>query len=152
MAGKNKESSSITTAAIFGTYIIFANDTDFVREFVKAKPFDPAAMATRTLEKRMAALETPQTGGRQVIHLEQSWERPFEELKAGNPAVDDYSSVRLLKLILTGDTSNKFAKQYSLLPKFAEAKKFLAPHGGVSDADPNGVLSRGFVLKAATAK
>lgn len=143
----------INTAAVVGKQVIMSNDTAWLRTLLTAKAPTPAANDPRLapLIARVVAGETKATSVRQVALFDDSWASGYEGLKSGDKTLAESSSVRLLKIILTGDTSDKYLKEYKLLPPFAVSKQYLSPGGGSSDSFPHGIFSRGFILKPGSA-
>ena len=143
----------ITTVAVVETQVIIGNDTDWLRTLLTDKAPKPAANDPRLapLLARVVAGETKATSVRQIALLEDSWASGYEGLKVGDKALSDSSSVRMLKMILTGDTSDKYLKEYKLLPPFSVSKQYISPGGGSSDSFPHGIFSRGFILKPGSA-
>jgi hypothetical protein len=141
------------TVAVVGNQVIFANDTEWIRKLLTEKPAVPFAKDAKLppLIARVATGETAATSVRKVGLMEDTWAASYEEVRAGKPGASESSSVRTIKTLLTGDTSDKYLKQYKLLPAFGSVKPFLSAGGGSFDSFPQGIFSRGFILKPAGA-
>ncbi len=149
--GSSDRLPKTTTAAIIGKYVILSDNSDLVKSLA-GKPAQVPAAADPVLApvlKRVEASETRGTAARQAVRFDEAWRASYEAMRLGKTDSADSPSVKLLKAILTGDGGEKFAKNYALLPAFADVTVYLSPGGASFDSSADGITGRGFMLKPA---